>query len=185
MADEKIQNDDSSYPVISSYGLLWERDKVDWTNPQPVMNGSAYWRTSTGEKQSIQYNDKIQDGKIINFANQIGVYILYNDEKPVYVGRALGKNSCLFIRLFEHAKQNDKQEHWNKFSWFGICPVDRDNQKIIRDAALPTYSSELVVHVLEAVLIATAAHPLNRKAGDFGDAKKYRPWDGYKYMQVK
>jgi hypothetical protein len=147
------------------------------------MNGSAYLRTSTGEKRTKQYNDKQQDGIIVNFARQIGVYVLYNDEKIIYVGRAIGETSCLFNRLSVHATQDDKQEGWNKFSWFGFCPVDRDKKEITRGTALPEYPAELFVHVLEAILIAAAPSPLNRAAASIGS--QYGQWDDYRYMQVK
>src|SRR3569832_1312077 len=58
--------------VIKNYGLMWRRDAVFWGkgNRKGVLEGR-------------------RSGKTINFRDQIGVYVLYDESRrPVYVGQA-------------------------------------------------------------------------------------------------
>jgi hypothetical protein len=84
-----------------------------------------------------------QDGKAIlkiNLGNP-GVYILYRDDKPYYIGKT--KNT-LFRRLRSHAlKPNSRYYNfWNYFSAFQIEDLShRDEVEGILISAMPTANS--------------------------------------------
>lgn len=69
-----------------------------------------------------------------------GVYVLYRDEHPYYVGQASNK---LFSRLHDHAnKRTDTYfNFWDSFSAFAV-PTDHLNEvEAILIAAMPTANS--------------------------------------------
>jgi hypothetical protein len=56
--------------------------------------------------------------QVADFRTQSGLYILYGDYGPYYVGKA--------DRLGRRLKQHLNDRHagrWNRFSWFGFQPV--------------------------------------------------------------
>ncbi len=56
--------------IIHAFGMFWRRHFVQWTSKSQLLG-----QQSTGSKP-------------VNFADQIGVYILYDGKETVYVGRA-------------------------------------------------------------------------------------------------
>jgi len=66
-----------------------------------------------------------------------GVYVLYRDDHPYYVGQTTGS---LFERLHDHAnKTTDKWYHlWNYFSAFEVPKGHLDEVEAILIAAMPT-----------------------------------------------
>jgi hypothetical protein len=99
-------------------------------------------------------------GTDVNFANQIGVYLLHDRERVIYVGRAT--TDTLFARLKAHTAGR-RGSRWDRFSWFGLRSV-RDNGELSDGEA--TWSQEAVVETMEALLIESLEPPLNRRRGD-------------------
>jgi HB1, ASXL, restriction endonuclease HTH domain len=64
--------------ALRAFGMLWKRDSVYWLG-KPLLLG----------KQGTGATD-------VNFAGQIGVYLLHDRERVIYVGRA---SDTLFARL--------------------------------------------------------------------------------------
>src|SRR5580698_4334444 len=88
--------------VIKNYGLMWRRDSVFW--------GRGYNRGSLQGRRSR---------RVIDFREQIGVYVLYDEgRRPVYVGQAGQGNARLFNRLRNH-RGDALSQRWQYFSWFG------------------------------------------------------------------
>ena len=86
--------------------------------------------------------DIIEDRKLTikgtnGFLNKRGVYVLYRDEHPYYIGKA---TSSLFKRLHDHAnKSTDKYFNlWNYFSAFEVAEEYIDEVEGILIAAMPT-----------------------------------------------
>ena len=131
---------------IAAYGLFWKRDQVQW---------SARPRRLLGREDILS--------QPVNFADQRGVYLLYQMNKVVYVGLTAKQKDGLFIRLEAHTK--DKLQHrWDRFSWFGTREVREDGSLTDEDvSATGEWSERGLVRSLEAVLIEVLLPPLNDK----------------------
>lgn len=80
---------------------------------------------------------KVSLGKGLDLVNQPGVYVLYRNDIPYYVGQA----AKLRHRLWEHACAPGTRYHnfWNYFSAFVIDDPDLRNQiEGVLIAAMPT-----------------------------------------------
>jgi len=136
--------------TIGAFGMYWDRNKVNWRS-----------RKLLGVQMS--------GSKIIDFSEQIGVYILYDGQRPIYVGRS---ESSIIERLYSHTK-GKLSSRWNRFSWFGIYSVNANgtlDKEISRKISL---SGDGVVKVMEAILIEAMEPPMNRRRGDKMDDFEY------------
>jgi hypothetical protein len=95
----------------------------------------------------------------VNFAEQIGVYLLHDRDRTIYVGRA---TDTIYARLQAHTTGR-LGGRWDRFSWFGLRGVDQDGKLL--DSAL-SWSNRIVVETMEALLIESIEPPLNRRRGD-------------------
>lgn len=127
--------------VITSFGMFWQRDLIDW-NRSPKLLGHQ------------------EGGVEVNFSAQRGLYLLYDGREVIYVGRSTERP--LGQRLFEHTKDR-LAVRWDRFSWFGLLPVNGDGTLGI----LPeSYSREYLIQALEALLIEAVEPRQNRQRGD-------------------
>ena len=126
--------------LIPAYGLYWHRDQVEWGGRADLLGQSTA-------------NDET-----INFAEQSGVYILYNWPNITYVGRT---TNDLYGRLKDHTSNDRRANEWDRFSWFGLRPVDDDalGEPRLLDAAD-------MVAAFETLLIRVLSPPFNDKSGD-------------------
>ena len=129
-------------PILTSFGMFWRRINVAW-KPTPQLLGS----------QGIVADP-------VDFYEQRGLYLLYDGREVLYVGRAterpLGK------RLYEHTKDR-MSARWDRFSWFGILPVS-EKGKI--GSQPETYSANMLIPSLEAILIESLEPRQNRQRGE-------------------
>lgn len=130
--------------IVNAFGMFWLRSEVDWAPTKPRL-----------------YGTQIDGGDKIDFAEQVGVYILYQGERVVYVGQAA--QDSLIDRLRKHTRDRLKAR-WDRFSWFGLRPVDDDGN--LRKFLDSTITSQVLVQTLEAVLIEGLEPPQNRRRGD-------------------
>jgi hypothetical protein len=97
--------------LINAYGLFWRADEVNWrgkgSGPKFQLLGRA------GAKGS-----KL---RLADFRAQSGLYILYSDYGPYYVG--LTRDARLGSRLRAHAVRDRHRGKWDRFSWFGFRKV--------------------------------------------------------------
>ena len=85
--------------------MFWQRDLVSWITAKPRLLG----------RQGVGATD-------VDFAEQIGIYLLHDRERVIYVGRA---SDQLTLRLRAHT--NDRLGgRWDRFSWFGLLPVTNE-----------------------------------------------------------
>lgn len=126
--------------VIPCFGLHWERGLVSWSAGQSLLG-------------------KVKDGDAVNFANQTGVYVLYQWPQVNYVGRTV--RGGLFQRLKSHDTDPGKGL-WDKFSWFGLSEVDDDGQ--LRERDQMSIADE--VTMMEALLISVLTPPHNNRGGE-------------------
>jgi hypothetical protein len=108
--------------IVTKYAKLWPREIFAIVAPK---KGKG--------KKSITAN-------ALDFLNSQGVYILYRDDKPFYIGKA--KN--LRKRLYHHAKHAGGRYYyfWNFFSAFEVNnSAHMTHLEGILIAAMPTANS--------------------------------------------
>src|ERR1043166_3287038 len=96
---------------ITNYGLFWRRDEVDW-NPGKGAKGAFRLLGRRGKRHPAI--------RLADFRRQKGIYILYGNHGPHYVG--LTKRMGLGRRLMDHLSDRHSKK-WDRFSWFGFNMV--------------------------------------------------------------
>lgn len=142
-------------PLINSFGMYWDRSRVDWSKTNPKLLGV-----------------ELSGASPIDFGAQIGIYILYDLHRPIYVGRTSADR--LSRRLREHHLTSRFRERWNRFSWFGLGGVN-DSGKLSSIAI--SSEPDVLIAGLEAVLIESLETFQNRRRGDGLKAVEYNQTD--------
>ncbi len=146
---EGPEEDEFQYEIISSFGMFWRRDAVDWLATPKILG-----------MQQI-------GAKPVDFHGQIGIYLLYDGREVIYVGRATDRP--LGRRLYEHTADR-LSSRWDRFSWFGLLPVSDAGEL----GSLPeSYLGTKVIPAVEAILIEALEPRQNRKRGDDLSAVEY------------
>jgi hypothetical protein len=127
---------------IQALGMFWDRSLVKWS-----FNTAILGRQQMG-------------ADAVDMSEQRGVYLLHDVREVVYVGRATERS--LARRLYEHTFDRLKTR-WNRFSWFGICPVNDDGSLGEPGEGFGTGD---MIGAMEALLIEALEPPQNRKRGD-------------------
>ena len=102
---------------IRSYGLFWSADEVNWFPRSDPESGPFELLGRIGTKRGSLW--------VCDFRYQKGIYVLYDDYGPYYVG--LTRRQTLGTRLRAH--RNPRSRHarnWDRFSWFGFRDVSDD-----------------------------------------------------------
>ncbi|MBD8061023.1 hypothetical protein H9624_01640 [Actinomycetaceae bacterium Sa1BUA1] len=151
LADSDIEAVEPEMGLINAFGMFWRRSETDWGNRTPQLLG-------------IQQSGS----KPVDFTDQAGVYLLYDGNRVIYVGRVTEPR--LGQRLREHTRGR-LSGRWDRFSWFG---VRRTNA---RGALGPLPSTGIAVETLiatmEALLIEGLEPPQNRRQGDGFNAVEF------------
>ncbi len=142
LAEDPEAEDEDVGDIITAIGMYWQRDLVHW-GAKPKMAG-------------IQKNGSV----MVDFCDQIGIYLLYDGREVIYVGRTDKRR--LGTRILEHTKDRFAAR-WDRFSWFGLLPV-RDNGTF--DELPVDFPSQKMPATLEAVLIEAMEPRQNRRRGD-------------------
>jgi hypothetical protein len=145
-ADEK----EETGGIIKAFGMYWLLEKVSWSIKPSIL----------GQQQ--------EGASTVNFADQVGVYLLYDGREVVYVGRTAEKR--LATRLSEHTRDR-LNGRWDRFSWFGLRSVTSSGQ--LGDYELDSVAVEDVIVTIEALLIEGLEPRQNRKRGDAFRAVEY------------
>ncbi|MEO5938318.1 MAG: HTH domain-containing protein [Sphingomonas sp.] len=145
------EEETSETGALRAFGMYWKRDAVIWRG-KPKLLG----------RQGIAASQ-------VNFAGQIGVYLLHDRDRVIYVGRA---TESLVTRLLMHTIDR-LSGRWDRFSWFGLRNVGPNGQLL--DTSVP-WDQTVVIETLEALLIESLEPPLNRRRGD--------NFSGVEYLQV-
>lgn len=97
--------------LIKSYGLFWRASEVDWNPGRGARNAFRLLGRRGANRPGLQ---------VCDFRQQQGIYILYGNFGPHYVG--LTRKQGLGKRLKDHL--SDEHAHlWDRFSWFGFRSV--------------------------------------------------------------
>lgn len=164
---------------ITSYGLFWRRDEIEWFPGKGKRNEFRLLGKIGEQKRTL---------KIADFRNQQGIYILYDEYGPGYVG--LTRKRGLGLRLKDH-HEDDLAACWDRFSWFGF----RDLGKAGPDGVLqlePTVEevserTHTTIGDLEALLIRAIGPKRNSSSMNFSGAQKWLqlPYDDIKSYLAK
>jgi hypothetical protein len=152
--------------LIKAYGIFWRADEVAWRPGR----GSPFRLVGrdSGDRRRLLLAD---------MRSQSGIYVLYSDHGPYYVG-LVGKER-LGPRLRDHYLKDQHRGKWNRFSWFGFRQVllrrDREGLSELMDLAGRAHgqpAKELAD--MEALLIQALGLSSNKSHMKFRAAHK---WD--------
>lgn len=125
----------------------------------------VYWRSAPGNGKLLGVRAKALTSHEANFANQSGIYILYANFTPLYVGQV---NKRLFARLKEHYS-DDFAGRWDRFTWFGLRNVIGGSNPRLSVPGVSFYiSTNQLLNHLEAIMIHSFEPALNGQEGRFG-----------------
>lgn len=190
-----LDNFGESQPPVSGgfmkfYGLYWKKEYV-------YVGKKLLPGLPTGWIGGGRFKSDFDKNKFwINFWDQKGVYILYDDQlSPVYAGQAgltrKGRNAnesggTLGTRLSNHI-EGKYRNGWSHFSWFGF--LDSEDVKSLRKKMknselekrnnpkwdfLESSTSERTLNLLldsfEAILIEAFTPRFNARGGNLKDA---------------
>lgn len=161
---------------VTSYGLFWRADEIEWSPGKGNRNEFRLLGRVGMKRPGL---------RVADFRRQQGIYILYDEYGPAYVGLAKGgKGDRLGARLREHTV-GKHAERWDRFSWFGFNPVgstpDADGVLSLNQPSRDmTDNTETTIRDLEALLIAAMGPKLNDLKMKFGNAQK---WDQVGYWE--
>jgi hypothetical protein len=122
--------------------MYWSRDRVIWS-----------WTPRLLGRQAA-------GGESVDFCEQRGVYLLYDRDVVIYVGRATDQG--IGMRLKQHTVDR-LNGRWDRFSWFGIYAVSPDGTLKIENKPSDTM---LLIATMEALLIESVEPSQNRRRGD-------------------
>jgi hypothetical protein len=143
------EGDVANAPIlVKAYGEFWNPDFVSWNNGGTLL----------GQDRA---------GRTINVYEQRGVYVLYEDYAPVYVGR--GDKQSIGWRLLSHRESRRKGPRWDRFSWFGINKIRKNGKLSEANSFVHPRTSELIA-TLEALLIMAINPRLNARREKFKNA---------------
>jgi hypothetical protein len=96
--------------MIQAYGLFWDANEVDWSPGY----GTPFRMLGRDNKNAKKL-------RVIDARHQKGIYILYSNHGPHYVGLVRGQT--LGVRLGQHLLLDEHKKKWTRFSWFGFRKV--------------------------------------------------------------
>ena len=141
-AVEESEDTEEQYEIVTSFGMFWRRDAVQWVATPKLLGMQQIGATP------------------VDFNKQLGIYLLYDGREVIYIGRTTDRP--LGKRLFEHTFDR-MAARWDRFSWFGLLPVSETGQL----GSLPaSYEAAKIIPALEAILIEALEPRQNRKRGD-------------------
>lgn len=97
--------------LIRAYDLFWRADEIEWF-PGSGRRGAFCMLGRIGTNAPTT--------RVADFRQQHGLYILYSDYGPYYVG--LTRRQYLGKRLKDHLGDHHAG-NWDRFSWFGFRQV--------------------------------------------------------------
>lgn len=132
--------------LIKSYGLFWRASEVDWNPGKGARNAFRLLGRRGANRPRL---------RVCDFRYQQGIYILYGNFGPHYVG--LTRKQGLGKRLKDHLS-DEHGDLWDRFSWFGFRPVlkskEDDGTRRLRAMAEVSFGkSSKAIGDIEALLI--------------------------------
>ena len=134
--------------LIRAYGQYWNPDIVDWGKKGPGGKGQLLGK--------VRLKKKLHQ---IDFWDAFGIYVLHDEFRAVYVGKAA--ITRLGPRLRNHLNYRFAGR-WDMFSWFSLSKVNVTS-KAVGDPGTRYLTKEAINDTIEAISILIADPPLNRK----------------------
>lgn len=128
--------------LINALGMYWSREKVIWSSVPHL------------------FGKQIASDEVVDLSDQRGVYLLYDRNTVVYVGRTTDQGIGTRLRQHTFDRLNGR---WDRFSWFGIYPIAADGS-LVKDTK--AYGSSMLIATMEALLIEAVEPAQNRRRGD-------------------
>lgn len=153
--------------LIKAYGLFWRADEIDWY-------------PGSGNKQAFQLLGRIGHQRdtlrVADFRKQRGLYVLYDEYGPAYVG--LSRKQDIANRLRSHWGNDHLQGKWDRFSWFGFRGVSesRDERGLQKLKTMPLTSKiapAAAIADMEALLIWSLGPRANKARMRFQDGEEW------------
>ncbi|QXT64261.1 HTH domain-containing protein [Tessaracoccus palaemonis] len=148
-AATEVDAEDTGF--LNAFGMFWRREEVDWEQRGQSLLGA-----------------QLKAAQPINFADQVGVYILYSGDRVIYVGRITEPR--LGPRLWDHTRDR-LTGRWDRFSWFGVRAVADDGS--LGQVPAGNFAVDMLVATMEALLIEGLEPPQNRRRGDGFSATEF------------
>ncbi|MEZ8193246.1 GIY-YIG nuclease family protein [Vibrio sp. 10N.286.46.A8] len=142
--------------LIKAYGTFWNPEIIDWGS-----RGAGNCGQLLGD---VKFEDNSK--KEIDFWDAKGIYVLHNDFKTIYVGKAF--KTSIGKRLRDHLTDR-LAGRWDMFSFYSVSAP----KKIDGGVTIPgkrQISPETYIDTFEALAILISDPPLNRKRESFKDA---------------
>ncbi len=142
--------------IIKNIGYMWHRKYIDWQRGGKLIGHSE------------------TTGKQVNFANQAGIYALYdNNLRCIYVGQAgRGDYKGLYQRLKDHT-DDYLFCMWERFTWFGFYSTSTLNKKteaaFKKEYDIKTNVNDLM-NVIESLMIRASRPVFNLSLGSLQGA---------------
>lgn len=140
---EEEEAEDTETGIINAFGMYWQRDKILWRTAPKLF----------GQQQP--------GSTPVDLSEQKGVYMLYDRRDVIYIGRAT--TQTIGARLNQHTMDR-LNGRWNRFSWFGVYPVQEDGTLSTTDPE--SWDIDTLIVTMEALLIEGLEPPQNRQRGD-------------------
>lgn len=150
-AEPEVQDIVEEMGLINAFGMFWRRSEVHWSSQNPPLLGAQ----QSGSEP-------------VDFATQAGVYLLYDGNRVVYVGRVT--ETRLGKRLRDHTRDR-LTGRWDRFSWFGVRRTSEGGSL----GPVPTSGIAVatLIATMEALLIEGLEPPQNRRQGDGFNALEF------------
>jgi len=137
--------------IFNAFGIYWNRNLVLWK--------------STPDLLGMQYIGATE----VNFKDQRGIYLLYDNREIIYVGQAI--EQTLGQRLKQHTSDR-LSGRWDRFSWFGFYSVT-DKGHLQNRKKFESLDIQVLADTLEAILIESIEPRQNRKQGNTLNGMEY------------
>ncbi len=145
--------------LIRAYGMFWNPEVVDWGQP------------GAGNKGTLAGKVKVSGRTYsIDFWNAYGIYVLHQDFRAIYVGKAA--ETRLGSRVRNHLADRFAGR-WDMFSWFSLSKINVTTRRVSNPGTRQV-SEKTVNDTLEAISILIADPPLNRKRESIPSALEAR-----------
>ena len=135
--------------LIKAYGQFWNPDIIQWGSRGPGNRGKLLGIVSD-DGTNVE----------VDFWDAQGIYVLYTDFKPVYVGQV--KSGVLGSRLRDHLTDRFAGR-WDMFSWFIINSVNTGSKNVRAKPTTRPLTADIIIDTIEALSILVADPALNRK----------------------
>lgn len=132
--------------LIKCYGEFWNPEMVEWG------------KRGSGNKGCLIGSIK-PAGKHIDFWEARGIYVLHDNFKCVYVGKAI--RTSIGKRLRDHLSDR-LAGRWDMFSWYSTSAVRKSNADVSRPGGRHI-TPETIINTMESLAILIADPALNRK----------------------